>query len=57
MNEQFRRKIHQDVYGSRKLFWKEVKRKVESCSIIKNGNGRLGEYEVQRIWKDYFQDL
>ena len=23
-NEQFRRKINQDVYGNRKLFWKEV---------------------------------
>ena len=34
-------------------------RKVESCSRIKDGNGRLGlgEDEVRRIWKDYLEDL
>ena len=38
--------------GNRKLFWKEVSNakggKVENCSRIKNGNGRLaqGEDEV-----------
>ena len=33
--------------------------KVESCSRIKDGNGRLAleEVEVQRIWKEYFEDL
>ena len=33
--------------------------KVESCSRIKDGNGRLvqGEDEVQRIWKKYFENL
>ena len=31
----------------------------ESCSIIKDGNERLaqGEDEVQKIWKEYFEDL
>ena len=33
--------------------------KVESCSKIKDGNERLpiGEVKVQRIWKEYFEDL
>ena len=33
--------------------------KVESCSRIKDGNGRLtqGEDKVRRIWKEYFEDL
>ena len=33
--------------------------KVESCSRIKDGSGRLaqGEDEVQRIQKEYFEDL
>ena len=33
--------------------------KEESCSNIKDGNGRLaqGEYEVRRIWKEYFENL
>ena len=33
--------------------------KVESCSRIKDENGRLaqGEDEVRRIWKEYFEDL
>ena len=49
--------------GNRKLFWMEVSNvkrgKVENCSRIKDGNGRLaqGEIEVQRIWKEYFEDL
>ena len=32
---------------------------VESCSRIKDGNGRVaqGEVEVQRVWKEYFEDL
>ena len=34
-------------------------RKVESCSRIKDGSGRLaqGEDEVRKIWKEYFEDL
>ena len=43
--------------------WKKVSKanggKVGSCSRIKNGNVRLalGEDELQRIWKDYFEDV
>ena len=44
VNEQFGRKMDEDVNGNRILFWKEVSNarggKVESCSRIKNGNGR-----------------
>ena len=44
-NEQFGRKMNKDVNGNRKLFWKEMINpkvgKVESCSRIKDGNGRL----------------
>ena len=63
VNEQFGRKMNQDVNGNRKWFWKEVRKanlgKVERWSRIKNGNGRLvlGEIEVRRIWKDYFENL
>ena len=53
VNEQFGRKMNEDVNENRKLFWKEVMTnmkggKVESCSRIKDGNGRLvqGEDEV-----------
>ena len=55
--------MNEDVHGNRKLFWREVSNmkggKVESCSSKKDGNGRLaqGEDELQRIWKDYFEDL
>ena len=63
VNEQFGRKIKEDVNGNRKLFWKEVSNtiggKVEGCSRIKEGKGRLAveEVEVRRIWKEYFEDL
>ena len=46
-----------------KKFWKEMSKmkggKVESCSRIKDGNGRLplGKNEVLRIWQDYFEHL
>ena len=37
--------MNKDVNGNRKLFWKAVTNveggKVESCSRIKDGNGRL----------------
>ena len=55
--------MNQDVNGNRKLFWKEVSKvnevKVECCSRVKDGNGRLAlwEVEVQRIWKKYFKYL
>ena len=60
VNEQFRRKVNEDVNGNRILFWEEVSKakggKVESCSRIKDGNGRLaqGEDEVRKICKEYF---
>ena len=33
--------------------------KMESCTRIQGGNGRLalGKDEVQGIWKEYFEDL
>ena len=55
--------MNEDVNRNRKLFWKKVSNvkggKVESCSRIKNGNGRLvqGEDEARKIWKEYFEDL
>ena len=53
-NEQFGRKVNQDMSRNRKLFWKE-----ESCSRIKNGAGRLtlGKDKIREIWKDYFEFL
>ena len=63
VNEQFGRKKYEDMNRNRKLFWKMVCNtkggKVESCSRIKDRNGRLaqGEDEKQRIWKDYLEYL
>ena len=60
VNEQFGRKMNEDVNGNRKLFWKEMSNakggKVESCSRVKDGNGRLaqGEDGARKIWKEYF---
>ena len=45
VNEQFCRKMNQDVNVHRKLFWKEVSKlnggEVECCSRVKDGNGRM----------------
>ena len=45
VNEQFGRKMNEDVNGNRKLFWKEVSNakggKVKSWSRVKDRNGRL----------------
>ena len=55
--------LNQDVYRNKKLLWKEMSKanggKVESSNRIKDGNGRLvlEEAEVQRIWKEYYEDL
>ena len=55
--------MNKDVNGNRKLIWKEVSNakvgKVERCSRIKDGNGRLAqrEDEVRKIWNEYFEDL
>ena len=63
VNEQFGRKMNEEVNRNRKLFWKEVSNakggKVENCSRKKDGNGRLAqeEDEVRRIWMEYFEDL
>ena len=63
VQEQFGRKMYQDVNGNRKLFWKEVSKanggKVEKSNRIKDGSGRLvlERAEVQRIWKEYYEDL
>ena len=52
VNKQYGRKMNKDVNGNMKLFWKEISNakegKVESCSRIKDRNGRLaqGENEV-----------
>ena len=50
VNEQFEMNVNEDVNGNRKLFWKEITKvnggKVESCSRIKDGNGRLGQKDV-----------
>ena len=51
MNKQFGRKMDQYVDGNRNLFWKEVsEEKVESCSRIKDGNGRLALGEDSHGW-------
>ena len=55
--------MNEDMNGNRKLFWKELINakggKVESCSRIKDENGRLaqGEDEVRKVWKEYFEDM
>ena len=47
--------MNEDVNGNMELIWKEVSKakggKVESCSRIKDGNGRLAqeEDEVRKI--------
>ena len=48
--------MNEDVNRNRKLFWKEVSNakggKVESCSRIKDGNGRLAQGEdcSSHVW-------
>ena len=61
MNEQFGKKMNEDVNGNRKLFWKEVSNekggKVESCGRIKAENGLAQEEnKMRKIWKEYFED-
>ena len=63
VQEQFRRNMNQDVNENRKMFWKEVSKvnggKVGNFNRIKYGNGSLllEEAEVQRIWKEYYEDM
>ena len=60
VNNQFGKKMNDDVTGNRKLLWKEVSsvkgEKVESCSRVKDGNWTLAqrEDEARKIWKEYF---
>ena len=60
IQEQFGRKINQDVNENRKLFQKKVSKanrgKVESSRRKKDGNGMLvqEEVKVRRIWKEHF---
>ena len=62
VNKQFGKMI-QDVGGNRKLLWKEVGEvngeNMENYNSIEDRNGRLavGEDEVRKTWKDYFEDL
>ena len=55
--------MNEVMNGNRKLFWKEVSNakglKVENCSRINDGNGRLaqGEDKARKISKEYFEDL
>ena len=55
--------MNQDMYRIMKLFWKEVRktneRKVESYSKKCDRSRRLAllEVEMQRIWKEYFEDF
>ena len=55
--------MNQDVNENWQLFWTEVTKanggKVESCSSVKDENGRLAqeEDEARNIWKEYFEDL
>ena len=44
VNEQFGRKMNEDVNGNRKQFWKEV-------------SNAKGEDRSRKIWKEYFEDL
>ena len=63
VNEQFRRKMNQDVKENRKLFWKEVSKenggKVKISERIKDENDWLAleKPEVRMIWKEYYEDL
>ena len=57
--KRFGLKMNQDVDGRIKI-WKEVnRRKVDSCSRIKDENETLAlvEDEVRRIMKEYSEDL
>ena len=44
VNEQYGRKMNEDVNGNRKVLWKKGG-EFESCSRIKAGNGRLAQGE------------
>ena len=49
VNEQFGRKINENVNRNRKLYWKEASNakggKMESCRRVNDENGRLAQWE------------
>ena len=55
--------MNQDVNRNRKFIWMEASKanggKMENSNRIKDGNGSLveEEAEVQRICKEYYEDL
>ena len=58
IQEQFGRKMNEDVNGNRKLFLANGG-KVENSNRIKDRNGwmALEEGELRRIWKEYYEDM
>ena len=56
VNEQFGRKMNEDMNRNRKLFWKEVSNakggKVDSCSRVKDGYGRLATWHRVRMKRE-----
>ena len=63
VNEQFGKKMNEDIHGNKKLFWKEVRKvgKERNGNLlnIMNRNRRLvtEEWEVRRLWREYFENL
>ena len=63
VNEQFGKKMNEDIHGNKKLFWKEVrkvgKERNGNFSNIMNRNGTLvtEESEVRGVWREYFENL
>ena len=61
VQEEFGRKMNQDVNGNRKLFWKEVtmmnRGKMENSNKIKDGNGRLVLKEAEIVHMSGFDGV
>ena len=54
VNEQFGRKMSEDVNGNKTLFWKEEDRnakggKVDCCSRVKDENKKLAHFHIDTI--------
>src|SRR5678816_3272894 len=63
VNEQFGRRMNEDIQGNRKLFWKEA-RKVKNENKgnllrIMNRDGAFvtHEMDVRGVWKEHFENL
>src|SRR5678816_1679135 len=63
VNEQFGRRMNEDIQGNRKLFWKEA-RKVKNENKgnllrIMNRDGAFvtDEMDVRGVWKEHFENL